>query len=79
MLAVTYDNSDKNVPCICVMKDWATGKWGEGMKRNDVLRFIISHRSFYKFFSHFRWHNNLVIKRAREIIQNISDSYESEE
>lgn len=49
------------------------------MKRNDVLRFIISHRSLYKFFSHFRWYNNLVIKRAREIIQNISDSYESEE
>lgn len=38
------------------------------MKRNDILRFIINHRSLEKFFSHFRWYNDLVIKRAREII-----------
>ena len=38
------------------------------MKRNDVLRFIIKHRSLEKFFSHFRWYRNLVKKRAQEII-----------
>lgn len=38
------------------------------MKRNDVLRFIINHKSLYKFFSHFRWFNDFVIKRAKEII-----------
>lgn len=38
------------------------------MKRNDVLRFIINRRSLNKFFSHFKWYNNLVIKRATEII-----------
>lgn len=38
------------------------------MKRNDVLRFVINHKSLEKFFSHFRWYNDLVIKRAREII-----------
>jgi len=47
------------------------------MKRNDVLRFIINHRSLYKFFSHFSWFNDLVIKRAQEIIWNISESSES--
>lgn len=31
------------------------------MKRNNILRFIINHRSLNKFFSH-------LIKRAREII-----------
>lgn len=39
------------------------------MKRNDVLRFIIKHRSLEKFFNHFRWYKNLVRKRAREIIE----------
>lgn len=43
------------------------------MKRNDVLRFIVNHRSLDKFFSQFRWFNNLVIKRAKEIIWDITE------
>ncbi len=38
------------------------------MKRNSILKFIIDHKSLDKFFSHFKWYNNLIIKRAREII-----------
>ena len=49
------------------------------MKRNDILRFIIKHRSLDRFFSHFKWFNDLVIKRAKEIIWSISDPQESEE
>ena len=40
------------------------------MRRNSILRFIIDHRSLDRFFSHFKWYNNLVIKRAREIIDD---------
>lgn len=38
------------------------------MKKNDILRFIIRHRKLDKFFEHFKWYNNLVIRRAQEII-----------
>lgn len=41
------------------------------MKRNDILRFIIKHRRLDKFFSHFKWYHNLIIKRAREIIDRL--------
>ena len=46
------------------------------MKRNDVLRFIIKHRRLHKIFSHFRWFNDLVIKRALEIIWGESEDKE---
>ena len=38
------------------------------MKRNDILRFIISHKNLHKFFISFKWFNALILKRAREII-----------
>lgn len=41
------------------------------MKRNSILKFIIDHRSLDKFFSRFKWYNNLIIKRAREIIDDV--------
>lgn len=41
------------------------------MKRNDVLRFIIKHRKLDKFFGHFKWYRNLIVKRAREIIDGL--------
>lgn len=39
------------------------------MKRNAVLRFIVNHKSLNKFFMHFRWYNNLLEKKALEIIK----------
>ena len=42
------------------------------MKRNDILRFIINNKYLYKIFTSFKWFNALIIKRAREIIDNWS-------
>ena len=49
------------------------------MKRNDILRFIINHKILYKFFTRFKWFNDLAIKRAREIIWNTNEPSESED